>query len=90
MNNTIKPTRVLIVEDNVGDIFLVEKFLKKRFDNLSIDIANTFKKAKTQILACSDYDVILLDLKLPDLSGHKLVDEVLDICNCSVIILTGY
>ena len=90
MNNTIKPTRVLIVEDNVGDIFLVEKFLKKRFDNLSIDIANTFKKAKTQILACSDYDVILLDLKLPDLSEHKLVDEVLDICNCSVIILTGY
>jgi len=81
----------LVVEDNSSDFALVEEFLKEGFSNPTIINASNFKKA-TQILQSeeADFDLILLDLTLPDKSGQNLIAEMLQIATCPIVILTGY
>jgi len=83
--------KFLVVEDNPGDFTLVEEFLTVEFPNPSIINASNFKQA-AQILQSEDvaFDLILLDLTLPDKSGQSLITEMLQIASCPIIILTGY
>ena len=81
----------LVVEDNPGDFTLVEEFLREEFPNPTIIHAANFKLA-AQILQSEEnvFDLILLDLTLPDSSGQSLITEMLQIASCPIIILTGY
>jgi len=81
----------LVVEDNPGDFTLVEDFLREEFPNPTIIHAANFKLA-AQILQSEEnvFDLILLDLTLPDSSGQSLITEMLQIASCPIIILTGY
>ncbi len=82
---------ILIIEDNPGDLFIVEEFLCERMSNMKITHFDNFKSAEGEIEKGSRFDVILLDLTLPDLSGQKLITSVLAIANeCPVVVLTGY
>jgi len=57
-----------------------------------ITYAGNYKDA-IQILSSGKelFDVVLLDLHLPDKSGAQLVEEMLKVCRiCPIIILTGY
>ena len=82
---------ILIIEDNPGDLFIVEEFLCERMSNMKITHFDNFKSAEAEIEKGSRFDVILLDLTLPDLSGQKLITSVLGIANeCPVVVLTGY
>lgn len=63
-------TRILIVEDDVDYQAALKKALSQ--DNFTVELVSTGKDA-TQLLACSSYELIVLDWELPDLSG-------LDIC----------
>lgn len=83
---------VLVIEDNQGDFVLIEDYLTEKFDNVDLEHCKDFKTAETQLQSQSTaFDLILLDLHLPDLSGIELVNEVLVRCPESiVIILTGY
>lgn len=81
---------ILIIEDNPGDSLLIEQYLLKRFHSLTIDNAQTYEVASQKIFSHHNYSVLLLDLDLPDLKGHYLLDKVLSITTCPVIILTGY
>jgi len=64
--------RVLITEDEV----VISDSLKKRLDRYSIvaDVAPTGKDA-LRLAAANDYDVILLDIRLPDIDGFE-------VCHC--------
>jgi PAS domain S-box-containing protein len=87
-----KSYRILVIEDNQGDLSIVEEFLMEQIEDPVIVHTGNFKKAK-EILSAGDpmFDVILLDLSLPDKSGQELVTEMLQIAPLSpVIILTGY
>ncbi|MEO7766520.1 MAG: PAS domain S-box protein [Ferruginibacter sp.] len=87
-----KPYRILVIEDNPGDFVLVEDFLTDKIISPLIVQAQNFEKAFS-ILSAShhSFDVILLDLSLPDKSGQELVTEMLEIAaSCPIIILTGY
>jgi PAS domain S-box-containing protein len=82
---------MLVVEDNTGDFVLVEEFLLEVFEKLNLTHVTTFQSAKKEIEGSTDYDLIFLDLSLPDHSGEQLIDEVLRITpDVPVIILTGY
>ncbi len=87
-----KPYRILVIEDNPGDFTIVETFLTEQILHPIIVQANNFKQAATIITdADTLFDVILLDLSLPDKSGQDLVIEMLGIASLSpIIILTGY
>jgi PAS domain S-box-containing protein len=87
-----KPYRILVMEDNPGDFIIVEDFLMEQMQDPFIVNTVSFKQAfEIFSTAGNTYDVILLDLSLPDKSGQSLVIEMLRIASsCPIIILTGF
>lgn len=83
--------RILVIEDNTGDFVLIEEYLLEETKKPEIERAVTLSDVN-DILARSDpYDVILLDLSLPDASGESLVEEVVSLVQeTPIIVLTGY
>ena len=85
-----KTYRVLVIEDNEGDFVIVEHYLEEEILNPVIVRAGSFKQASEK-LAESPFDVILLDLSLPDQSGEELIEKMLEVAvSCPIIILTGF
>ena len=92
MNKEKRSLRILIVEDNPGDLLLIEDFFFEKIAFPHIEVAKSFYEVK-QLFKQGDkvYDAILLDLSLPDKSGENLLEEVLILVdNTPVIVLTGY
>lgn len=83
---------ILIIEDNLGDFILVEDYLLDQFSDSKITNANNFYTAKTLLQHNKiNYDVILLDLSLPDINGKALIESILSFqLECPIIILSGY
>lgn len=82
---------ILVVEDNPGDFILVESYLDHEVMPVIVH-AKSFGEASS-ILSINDvhFDVILLDLTLPDKSGEILITDVVSVSGgCPVIVLTGY
>ncbi len=85
-----KNIKILLIEDNPGDAYLIEEHLEE-FANFSYEFKNvgTLNEALS-ILKEQPYDVILLDLGLPDSDG---VNTYLSVHNKNplvpIIILTG-
>jgi PAS domain S-box-containing protein len=87
-----KEFNILIIEDNPGDFALVEDFLSEQIKVLTLAHAKNFQEARN-ILSKDDntFDIILLDLSLPDKTGLQLIQEIVKLSlNTPVIILTGY
>jgi two-component system, NarL family, sensor histidine kinase UhpB len=81
---------ILIVEDNPGDLFLLEEHL--RLTRLPVDKLFKATNAATaiEILENNAIDIVLLDLSLPDSSGfnsYSLIEE--HASAVSIIVLTG-
>ncbi len=92
MRKDRKEYKILLVEDNPGDVLLIEDYLEDHIQNPEILLARTCKQA-TEIISknVSSLDIILLDLSLPDNNGEDLIQEILGKSqNIPVIILTGY
>jgi len=85
-----KNIKILLIEDNSGDVYLIEKQLEE-FANFSYELKNveTLNEALS-VLKEQTFDVILLDLGLPDSDG---INTFLKIYNKNplipIIILTG-
>ncbi|MBF0345025.1 MAG: diguanylate cyclase [Nitrospirae bacterium] len=81
--------KVLIVDDDKGDVFLIRKLLSKISDEFSIESANSFKEA----LSCienSKYEICLFDFRLPGCDGIDLLRAARERGLTSpVIFLTG-
>jgi len=60
--------RILIIEDNPGDIQLIQEMLKEGPGNLTISVADRLGVG-LDILSSQDIDLVLLDLGLPDSRG---------------------
>lgn len=83
--------RILVIEDNPGDFLLVQTYLAEEILSPEIENARSFGHAVSILSEAAAFDVILLDLTLPDKSGQELITEVLKIASDRpVIILTGY
>lgn len=84
--------RILIVEDNPNDFFIINEYLLEYIVNPIITYVDTFKKATHAINSEeSNFDVILLDLALSDMDKNILFKEILKVFkSIPVIILTGH
>jgi len=81
---------ILVVEDNMGDYFLVHEYIHSNFDNPIITHNELLEEAHKS-LTNQTFDVILLDLTLPDSNGKESVEFVVNLANeAPVIVLTGY
>jgi two-component system response regulator HydG len=68
-----KPVRVLVVDDEPTLLRALEALLKKKgYDVVGLDSPIQ----ATQKLAAEDFDVALLDIKMPQLSGLELLNAV--------------
>ncbi|MGO4552369.1 HAMP domain-containing protein [Lysobacter sp. 2RAF19] len=81
--------RLLIVEDDDRERMSIEELL--RHDDISIDTAQTGEQA-LQSLADNDYDCVVLDLRLPDMTGLDLLDRVQEqpkLHELPIVVFTG-
>lgn len=82
---------ILVVEDNPGDIILIEEYLRSKIAHATIHQALNFTDAKKRLLQKNDLDIILLDLSLPDAGGESLIRDMITLASeTPIIILTGY
>ena len=92
MINDTKNYALLIIEDNDGDFLLIHHLLAEKMRAPRITHVRSLKEAKEVLTAKSNaYDIVLLDLSLPDSEGEKLIIEIVALCPESpVVVLTGY
>jgi PAS domain S-box-containing protein len=86
-----KPINLLLVDDDVVDRRLITKALTRFTPSVQFNIqtAETISKA-TELLRRDSYDIVLLDLNLPDSSGIDTVQEIHDTdSNVAIVVLTG-
>ena len=92
MRKDERPYNILIIEDNLGDYFLIEEYLAENILAPNLQRTETFQASK-KIMADSTakFDIVFLDLSLPDISGEQLIVEVLELAGGTpVVALTGF
>ncbi|HEY4326211.1 MAG TPA: response regulator [Mucilaginibacter sp.] len=84
--------RILVIEDNPGDFALVEEFLSEQITSLDLVRAKNFAEAVKFLTSDNNqFDVVLLDLSLPDKTGIPLITNIVQLCiDIPVVVLTGY
>ena len=82
--------RVLMVEDNPGDARLVEEYLRaSELVDFQVTWARRLEEA-TEKVGSTEYDVILLDLGLPGISGLETFSDMFFFSgDVPIVILTG-
>jgi len=84
----IGPTRVLLVEDDEGDAFLVRELLIDTAPDIHIDRVRTLRDAVARLPG--EFDCVLLDLGLPDAQGMEALRMILNAApTLAVLVLTG-
>ncbi len=85
-----KKTRVLLIEDNPGDVRLMEEMLKEAGDDqFELKHADRLSLGQEYLLK-GTLDVILLDLGLPESQGLPTLDKILSLASkVPIVVLTG-
>ncbi len=68
--------RLLYVEDNPVDVDLVRRALRDRLSHWQVQVADDLAQARLRIASEAPFDLLLIDLGLPDGSGLDLVREL--------------
>ena len=88
---------ILLVEDNKGDIGLIEEFFEDAKIRINLNVAEDGEEAvrflwgEDKFLGSSCPDIILLDWNLPKKTGHEILKEIKEnsnLKNIPIIILT--
>jgi len=86
--NSIK--RVLLIEDNPGDVYLLRQMLSENSSFKTELINLTYMSEAEAYLAVSAVDVILLDLGLPDVQGLDAIRRAHAVApGIPLVVLTG-
>ncbi|NCT40398.1 MAG: response regulator [Alphaproteobacteria bacterium] len=87
--DTLSQPKILLIEDCKCDTVLIKHILSEYYPFTLVDSAET-KNSALQYLEKNEYDLILLDLNLPDTTG---LSDIQDIRNNAkaipLIIITG-
>ena len=91
MVNDVKPYHICIIEDNPGDVLLIEEYLGEQIALPTLSYARNLKEAMVLFKNYNGrFDVVLLDLSLPDKKGEDLINESQLLANnAPIVVLTG-
>jgi PAS domain S-box-containing protein len=67
---TTAPIRLLLVEDHKLNQMVAIKTLKKKWENINIEIAENGEEA-LRLLENHDFDLILMDIQMPVMDGYE-------------------
>ncbi|MFH1640595.1 MAG: response regulator, partial [Candidatus Omnitrophota bacterium] len=67
--------RILLIEDNPDHTFLTKKILEKADNGFQLDSVEQAKEGLERIFK-QDYDLILCDYRLPDLTALNILEEM--------------
>lgn len=79
-------SKILLVEDDMALAIGVEYTLKQ--ENYNVKKAKNLKEAR-EFINSEKFDLILLDLMLPDGSGYDFCEEIKEISDISIIFMTA-
>src|SRR5581483_856766 len=97
-NQPHRPLELLIIEDNPGDIRLLQEAFLELRANVNIQVAKDGAEGLELVLSAKHPkkgwrpDLILLDLNLPKVSGHDVLARIKNnpqSCAIPVIVLTS-
>ena len=83
--------RLLLVEDNLSDIALASRYLENSdFYHFELTVGRGIQQAM-DFLKAAPFDIILLDLGLPDSHGLERLSQMLKVAGPTpIVVLTGY
>jgi CheY-like chemotaxis protein len=92
-----KPVEILLVEDNVGDVGLIEEVFEEAKIRNNIHVAENGEEALRYLRGKGKFsgsprpDIIILDLNLPKKDGREVLREIKEdsnLKNIPIIVLT--
>lgn len=97
MDSRMTPIKVLLAEDNAGDIFLVREALRTHQVQCALRIVSDGEQANQYLNTMGDNsecpcpDIFLVDLNLPKGNGHELLKTFKDRCreDVPVVVMTS-
>jgi two-component system aerobic respiration control sensor histidine kinase ArcB len=85
-----KNPHVLLIEDNQ----LIQIIHKSMLEELGCKVEVTESAVKTLALLKNSYDILFVDIGLPDMAGFELIKKIREIdehsAHIPIIVLTGY
>jgi serine phosphatase RsbU (regulator of sigma subunit) len=90
-HGSLKSLKLLLIEDDPGDAFLVQEFLEEGELDVDMQVARSFADAKRLLgVGAERIQCVLVDLSLPDADGLDMLREVLTMApRSAVMVLTG-
>src|SRR5258708_29952699 len=82
--------RLLVVEDNPAEQLSVQALLG--YDDIDVSIATTGAEALASAAEAQPFDCMVLDLRLPDMSGFEVLERLRDtpsLTDLPVVVFTG-
>jgi phosphoserine phosphatase RsbU/P len=86
--NTDKRLHVLLVEDSPTDVLLAQEALESGRTQFQLENVQTLAEA-VDLLHVRTFDVVLLDLGLPDSQGLDTLRQILSNTRLPVVVMTG-
>jgi DNA-binding response OmpR family regulator len=83
--NKLASEKILIVEDEKKISDIVRSYLER--DGFNVAVANTGREALQQIK--NNFDLIILDLRLPDIDGETICTAIREFSDVPIIMLTA-
>ena len=80
--------KLLLVEDNANDASLIQDIIKLKFLTVEISHCSTLGDA-IENMEDDNFDLVILDLGLPDSEGLQTLITAKEVCNGPIVILTG-
>src|SRR6185369_4234526 len=86
----MKPIKALLVEDNDGDVRLVKEVVAEA-EGGKVELSHVYRLQEAlNRLSKETFDVVLLDLSLPDSQGLHTFDQTLQAAaRAPILVLTG-
>lgn len=80
--------KILIIDDNEADVKIICEYLKDVVPNAEIHVDNNLSSGICKVNNIR-FDVIFLDLNLPDSEGIDTISKFVSKTDSNVIVLTG-
>ncbi|MBN2614600.1 MAG: sigma-54-dependent Fis family transcriptional regulator [Bacteroidales bacterium] len=79
--------KVLVVDDESSIRRTLKEILE--FEKYEVDMASNGKDA-LELIQAQTYDVILLDIKMPEIDGMEVLEKLQEFTECPVVMISGH